>query len=117
MKEKPVDMLPPLRQLRANGVMSVNTADNNLDEDLRWRMEVQEQTFKTQHEALKNIRQILAQFLVNWNIKDTGSNRDQEEYNNDEHPNTQKSKESSSVDAEVIKVIQAQIVGHLKGGE
>ena len=37
------------------GVMSVNMADNNLDEDLHQRMEGQEQTSKTQQEALENI--------------------------------------------------------------
>jgi len=45
--------------------------------------------------------------LVNRNVNDTGSNR--KEYNNDEYPKTEKSKESSSVDTEVIKGIQAQI--------
>jgi len=47
------------------GVMSANMADNNLDEDLCRRIEAQEQTFRTQQEALKNIQQILAQLLVN----------------------------------------------------
>ena len=89
--------------------MSVNMADNNLDEDIRRRMEAQEQTFKTQQEALKNIRQMLNQLLDNQNIKDTGSNHDEEEYNNDERPKTKKSKESSSINVEVIKDIQAQI--------
>ena len=42
--------------------------------------------------------------MVNWNI-----NRNEEKYNNDEHPKTEKSKESFSVDAKVIKGIQAQI--------
>ena len=51
---------------------------------------------------------MLAQLLVNRNIKDTDSNHD-EEYNNDERPKMEKSKESSSIDAEVIKNIQAQI--------
>jgi len=46
---------------------------------------------------------MLAQLLVNWNTKNTDSNHDEEEYNNDEHPKTEKSKESSSIDAEVIK--------------
>jgi len=58
---------------------------------------------------LKNIQQILAQLLVNRNTNDTGSNHDEEEHNNDEHPKTKKSKESSSIDVEVIKGIQAQI--------
>jgi len=37
------------------GMMSVNTADN-LAEDLRRWMEAQEQTSKTQQDALKNIQ-------------------------------------------------------------
>jgi len=82
--------------------MSVNMTDNNLDEDLCQRMEAQEQTSRTQQEALENI-----QHLVNQNINDTGSNHN--EYNNDKHPKTEKSKEISSIDAEVIKDIQAQI--------
>jgi len=52
---------------------------------------------------------MLTQLLVNRNINDTGSNRNEEEYNNDKHPKTEKSKESSLIDVEVIKVIQAQI--------
>ena len=84
--------------------MSVNMADNNLDEDLHRWMEVQEQTFRSQQEALKNIQHILAQLLINRNIKNTGSNHN-EEYNNDKHPKTEKSKESSSVYAKVIKGI------------
>jgi len=46
-------------------MMFVNMAENNLDEDLRWQMEAQEQTFRTQQEASKNIQQMLAQLLVN----------------------------------------------------
>jgi len=71
-------------------------------------MEAQEQTSRTQQEALENIEQMLAQLLVNQNINDTGSNRNEKEYNNDEHPKTE-SKESSLIDIEVIKGIQAQI--------
>ena len=88
------------------GMMSVNMADNNLDEDLCWWMEAQEQIFRTQQEALENIQQLLAQLLINRNINDTGSNHD-EEYNNNIGPKMEKSKASSSVDAEVIKSIQA----------
>ena len=47
--------------------------------------------------------------MVNRNTKDTGSNRDKEEYNNDEYLKTEKSKESSSIDAEIIRGIQTQI--------
>ena len=52
---------------------------------------------------------MLAHLLVNRHTNDTGSNRDEEEHNNNEHPKIEKSKESSSIDAEVIKGIQAQI--------
>jgi len=83
-------------------------ADNNND-DLRQRMEAQEQTFRAQQEALDNIQQMLAQFLTNQNNNDTWSNHNEEEYNDDERPKTEKSKESSSIDAEVIKGIQAHI--------
>jgi len=41
------------------GRVSANMADNNND-DLRRRMEVQEQASKAQQEALDNIRQMLA---------------------------------------------------------
>ena len=82
--------------------------DNN-DDDLRRQMEVQEQTFRAQQKALDNIQQMLAQLLVNRNTKNTGSNRDEDEYNNDEHPKTEKSKKRSSIDGEIIKGIQAQI--------
>jgi len=47
---------------------------------------------------------MLAQFLTNRNTNDTGSN-----HNDDERPKTEKSKESSSIDAEVIKGNQAHI--------
>jgi len=52
---------------------------------------------------------MLAQLLTNWNTNDTGSNHSEEEHNDDERPKTEKSKESFSIDAEVIKSIQAQI--------
>ena len=85
-----------------------NMVDNN-DEDLcRW-MEAQEQTFRAQQEALDNIQQILAQLLVNRNTNDTGSNLDEEENNKDECLKIEKSKESSLIDVEVIKGIQAQV--------
>jgi len=50
---------------------------------------------------------MLAQLLVNRNINDPGSNRNEGKYNNDEHLKTDKSKESFSIDAEVINSIQA----------
>jgi len=87
--------------------MSINIADNNIDEDLRRWIEAQEQTFRTQQEALKNIQQMLAQLLINRNINDPSSNRNEGKYNNDEHLKTDKSKESFSIDAEVINSIQA----------
>ena len=52
---------------------------------------------------------MLAQLLTNRNNKDTGSNHNEEEYNDDEQLKTEKSKESSSIDVEVLKGIQAQI--------
>jgi len=59
---------------------------------------------------LKNIQQILAQLLINRNNDNTiGSNHENEENNNNEPPKTNHSKEGSSIDAEVIKGIQAQI--------
>jgi len=86
----------------------MHMADNNND-DLRRQMEAQEQTSKAQQEALDNIQQMLAQLLTNRNNNDAGSNHNEEEHNDDEQPKTEKSKESSSIDAEVLKGIQAQI--------
>jgi len=42
-------------------------------------MEAQEQTSRTQQEALENIEQMLAQLLLNQNINDTGSNRNEKQ--------------------------------------
>jgi len=53
---------------------------------------------------------MLAQLLTNRNNNDTESNHNEEEHNDDEQPKTEKSKENSSIDAEVLKRIQAQIV-------
>ena len=50
---------------------------------------------------------MLTQPLVNRNINNTRRNHNEEEYNNDEHPKIEKSKKSSSIDAKVIKGIQA----------
>ena len=83
-------------------------ADNGNDDLRRW-LEAQEQTSKSQQEALDNIQQMLAQLLTNQNNNDTGSNHDEAEYHSDEQPKTEKLKESSSIDAEVLKGIQAQI--------
>jgi len=52
---------------------------------------------------------MLAQLLTNQNTNDIGNNHNDEEHNNDEHPKTEKSKEISSIDAEVIKGIHTQI--------
>ena len=68
----------------------------------------QEQTSKAQQEAMDNIQQMLAQLLTNRNNNDAGSNHNEEEHN-DEQYKTDKSKESTSIDAEVLKDIQAQI--------
>ena len=51
---------------------------------------------------------MLAQLLTNRNNNDTGSNHN-EEHNDDEQLKTEMSKESSSIDTEVLKGIQAQI--------
>jgi len=48
---------------------------------------------------------MLTELLTNQNINDTGSNHNVEEYNDNERPKTEKSKESFSIDAEVIKDI------------
>jgi len=70
-------------------------------------MEAQEQTSRGQQD---NIQQMLAQILINWNNNDTtGSNHDVEENLNNKHPKTEKLKESSSIDADVIKGIQVQM--------
>ena len=50
---------------------------------------------------------MLAQLLTNWNNNDAGSNHNEEEHNDDEQLKTKKSKESFSIDAEVLKGIQA----------
>ena len=83
-------------------------ADKNNDDDLLRRIEAQEQTFRAQQEVLKNFQQMLAHLLTNRN-NDTSSNPDEEGNLNNEHFKTEKSKESSSIDANVIKSIQAQI--------
>ena len=62
------------------GLVSVNMADNSND-DLRRYMDAQEQTFRTQHEALDNIQCILAQLLTNQNNKETSGNHVREEKN------------------------------------
>ena len=64
---------------------------------------------------MDNIQQMLAQLLINRNTNDTGSNHNDEEHNNDERPKTEKSKESSSIDVEVLKGIQAQIASLTRG--
>jgi len=58
---------------------------------------------------LDNIQQILVKLLVNRNTNDTGSNHDDEEHNHDEHPKTEMSKESFSIDADVIKGVKGHI--------
>ena len=49
---------------------------------------------------------MLAQLLTNRNNNDTGSNHDEEELHSHEQLKTEKSKERSSMDAEVLKGIQ-----------
>ena len=50
---------------------------------------------------------MLTQLLTNRNNNDAGSNHNEEEHN--EQPKTERSKESSFTDAEVLKGVQAQI--------
>ena len=52
---------------------------------------------------------MLTQLLTNRNNNNTGSNHNEEEHNDEEQPKTKKSKESYSMNAEVLKDIQAQI--------
>jgi len=52
---------------------------------------------------------MLTQLLTNQNTNDTGNNYNDEEHNDEERPKTKKSKESSSIDTEIIKGIQAHI--------
>ena len=52
---------------------------------------------------------MLDQLLANRNNNDTRNNHNEEEHNDDEQPKTKKSKESSFIDDEVLKGIQAQI--------
>jgi len=53
---------------------------------------------------------MLNQLLTNRNNNDIGINHEEEEYNdNTEPPKTEKSKEGSSLDVDVLKGIQAQI--------
>jgi len=94
----------------------VNIADNGND-DLRRRFEAQEQTSKAQQQALDNIQQMLAQLLTNRNNNDTGSNHNKEKHHNDEQPKIEKSKESSSMNAKVLKGIQVQIASLAKRDE
>ena len=82
-------------------------ADNNSDDDLCHCIEAQEQTFKAQQKTLDNIQCMLTQLLENWSTNNTTS---YEEENLDNEPlKSEQSKEGSSVDADVIKGIQAQI--------
>jgi len=46
---------------------------------------------------------MVAQLLANRNTNDTEINHNEEEHNDDECPKTEKSKESSSIDVEVVK--------------
>ena len=49
------------------GFVSINMVDNSNDDDLRRNMDAQEQTFRTQQEALDNNQSMLAQLLTNRN--------------------------------------------------
>ena len=101
------------------GRVSANMADNNnIDDDFRRRLEVQEQDSRAQQEALDNIQIMLNQLLTHRNNYDTGSNPEEEEHNNNtEHPKKEKSKEGSSLDTDVLKGIQAQIASLMQWDE
>ena len=58
---------------------------------------------------MDNIQCMLTQLLTNQNNDDTTGSNHVEEENNNKPPKTEKSKESSSIDAKVINGIQAQI--------
>ena len=96
--------------LEQTWTVSANMSYNNHDNNLHRYMEAQEQTFKAQQAALDNIQQMLAQFLNNRNNDNTtNSNHDWEKNLNNEPPKTEKQKESSTINVDVIKGIQAQI--------
>jgi len=81
-------------------------ADNNNNDDLRRHLEAQEQTSRAQQEALDNIQRMLNQLLMNRNNNDIDSNHEKEEHNdNTEPPKIERSKEGSSLDADVLKGI------------
>ena len=67
-----------------------------------------EKTSRAQQAALKNVQQMLVQFLNNQNNNDTIGSNHVEKNPNNEPPKTKKSKGSSTIDADVIKGIQAQ---------
>ena len=90
-------------------------ADGN-DADLRRHIDAQEQTTRTQQEALDNIQCLLEQLLINQNTSAnhegiSGSNHQKEKNPNEDAPNDEQlhPKETSSIDVEVIKGIEAQI--------
>ena len=61
MKKKPTIIFPlPQLARKKIGIVSVNVADNNHDNDLHRHMEAQEQTSKAQQATLDNIQQMLA---------------------------------------------------------
>jgi len=90
------------------GFVSANITYNN-DDDLHRHMKAQEQVSRAQEEALDNIQHMLSQLMKNRNDEDDSDNcyREEENRKNEEEEH---SKGSSSIDTEVIKDIQAQIV-------
>jgi len=80
--------------------------DDNNNDDLCRHMEAQQQTSRTQQEALDNIQRMLTQLLTNRN-NENSENHDWEEENKTLEDSN--SKESSSIDAEVIKGTEALI--------
>ena len=67
---------------------------------------------------MKNMQQMLTQLLNNQNNDETTSNNQDEEENTDtEPPKIEKSKGCSTIDADVIKGIQAQITSLVQRDE
>jgi len=105
-RRKPADTPLQLQSARCEtGLMSAKMVDNDND-DLHW--------WWRHRSRLPELSKKPWITSNRWapdqpNTIDTGSNHNEEGRHDDEHPRTKKSKESSSIDAEVIKGIQAQI--------
>jgi len=83
--------------------------DNDNKADFRRCMEDQEQSSKTQQEALENIQHMLIQLMTDRNYEENFDNKEWEEENRTPENKNAKESSSSSIDAEVTKRIQTQI--------